>query len=153
QAFLTLLFLPRLEAGRCGEAARIKTDGKRILVDGSPLFLKGVDYSPFIAGDAPWTGATKVNFLNDLCEIRNTLHANAVRIYDPLPKEFYDAARQTGLWVIQGIYLPNAPNFLAVLGDMKGTVTAAIQAIHDRGGADVILAYAIGSGLDTQNVA
>ena len=90
-----VLFCLGLAWGGPGNAAEnlpeIRADGDLITVDGEPIFLKGVCYSPFIAGDAPGAaGAPRnVNFQNDLNEIRNVLNANAVRVYDPLPKAFY----------------------------------------------------------------
>ena len=32
---------------------RVSTSADAIFVDGKPLFLEGVDYSPYVAGDAP----------------------------------------------------------------------------------------------------
>jgi hypothetical protein len=88
-------------AALAGQEPRITVDGDRIAIDGVPTFLKGICYSPFIGGEAPWSPLPlkNVDFARDLGEIKDMLHANFVRIYDPLPKEFYDAARETGLWV------------------------------------------------------
>ena len=138
----------------------IRADGDLITVDGEPIFLKGVAYSPFIAGDAPWTpGAPRnVNFQDDLNEIRNVLNANAVRVYDPLPRAFYDAARNAGVWVIQGFFVPNPDanvdllnaDFLAAL---QTDLRNAIDELNRIGAADVILAYVIGSGISTTSIA
>jgi hypothetical protein len=145
--------------GPAGQEPRVTIDGDRILIDGVPTFLKGICYSPFIAGEAPWSPwpLRNVDFAADLREIKDVLHANFVRIYDPLPKEFYDAAREAGLWVIQGFFIPDPPgmNLLdpAYVNAQKADLATKIRDIHTRGGSDVILAYAIGNGLRTEIIA
>ena len=102
---------------------RVSTSSDAILVDGSPLFLQGVSYSPFIAGDAPGGSMGNVNFRNDLREIRDVLHANTVRVFDAMPEMFYREGRDAGLLVILGIYIPDSeaagalsPRFLLTAG-------------------------------------
>lgn len=154
-----------LLAGSLG-AAEIAASDDHILIDGSPLFLKGVCYSPFIAGDAPWTGSgpSKVTLQKDVKDIKDLLHANAARLYDPLPKTFYDAARQNGVWVIQGIFLPfdagshaqDPPGYLLTptyLAAQKNRIKSAIDSIHSMAASDTILAYVLGNGFDSQVVA
>lgn len=133
----------------CGEG--FSTDRDFILADGQQVFLKGVDYSPHTGGDVPGGPITKVDMAQDLQEIKEVLGANAVRIYNPLPKEFYDAARENGLYVIQGIWLnPNPPGgFFAYLDEAKTTIRGAIDTIHAHGASDVVIAYVLGSGFDT----
>jgi hypothetical protein len=146
--------------GPTGQDPEITTEGDTILVDGTPIFLKGICYSPFIAGEAPWTPPPlrNVDFAADLREIKTELHANAVRIYDPLPKAFYDAARAEGLWVIQGFFIPSDPPDSNLwtqdfVNAQKADLATKIKDIHDRGGADVILAYVIGNGIRTETIA
>jgi exo-beta-1,3-glucanase (GH17 family) len=142
---------------------RVTVDGEAILIDGVPTFLKGVCYSPFIAGGSPGQERVRVNFDEDLREIKERLGANAVRIYDPLPAEFYAAASRWGLWVIQGFFLDDSPTsgarkeptFLltpAYVRAQENVLTAKINLVHQRGGSEVILAYVIGSGLSTEVV-
>src|SRR5262245_45500976 len=82
-------------AGARAAAPVVTISADSILVGGSPLFLKGVDYSPYILGDDPGTGPIHVDFKKDLLELKNRLHANAVRIYSPLPAAFYQAVNET----------------------------------------------------------
>lgn len=135
-------------------APSIETDDDRIVIDGAPTFLKGVCYSPFIAGDVPGAPPGRVDFANDLREIRETLHANAVRIYEPLPRAFYDEARRNGLWVLQGFFIPGAPDLLAptFLAEQRAAIESGVARVFDAGGGDIVLAYVLGSRLPTQSV-
>ena len=141
---------------------RVSTSPDAILVDGSPLFLQGVSYSPLIAGDVPGGPIRNVNFRDDLREIRDVLHANAVRIFDPMPEQFYREARDAGLWVIQGIFIPDseaagavAPRFLltpAFLAAQKERITDVVRRVNESGAEEVILAYVIGSALSSDAI-
>ena len=141
---------------------RVSTLGDSILVDGKPLFLEGVDYSPYVAGDAPGGPIGNVNFRDDLLEIRDVLHANAVRVYDAMPEAFYREARDAGIWVIQGIYIPDseasgavAPRWLltpAFVSAQKEHITDVVRRVNESGAEDTILAYVIGSGLSSDAI-
>ena len=140
---------------------RISTSHDSILVDGSPIFLKGVCYSPSIGGDGPGE-FNNVNFRDDLLEIRDVLHANAVRVYDAMPEQFYREARDAGLWVIQGIFIPDseaagavAPRWLktdAFVAAQKQHITDVVRRVNESGAEDAILAYVIGSGLSSDAI-
>jgi len=136
------------------------TQGRRIHMNGEPFFLRGIDYSPFIAGDAPWTSMRHADPFDDLREIKEVLHANAIRVYQTLPKTVYDAARENGLFVIQGIHLqvdgpwPGSPECRttpmdllepAFFGGMKRHVIAEIDEIHHLGASDVVLCFVVGN--------
>ena len=145
-----------LLGGPAGDLPVIRADGDLLTVDGKPIFLKGVAYQPYIAGDAPWTGVMHVDFQKDLMEIKNDLHANAVRVYNPLPRGFYDAAREAGIWVLQGFFIPDSDNLLdpQFLGDRRRELQDAVDLLlRDYGAGDVILAYVIGSGLQPRSIA
>jgi len=152
RAALALCALSAWPAPARAAAPAIAANADNILIDGSPLFLKGVDYSPYILGDDPGTGPLHVDFKKDLLEIKNNLHANAVRIYNPLPAAFYQAVNETwkdgpGLWVIQGVYLPpDPPSFITALPDYQATVEAAVDWVYSAGGEQHLLAWVLGSG-------
>ncbi|MBI4602577.1 MAG: hypothetical protein HY721_11515 [Planctomycetes bacterium] len=134
--------------GQC--AGRVGKQGTQILVDGQPFFLKGICYSPFIAGDVPWVGSLRnVNFDNDMRAIKETLHANAVRVYQVLPKAFYDACRKHGLWVVQGIHLQVEegvdPFEATAFKTLKDHVIAEVDKINLSRAGDVVLCYAVGN--------
>src|SRR5512145_3001710 len=89
-------------------AARIEARQDLIHIDGQPLFLKGIDYNPYLCGDSPGTANLRVDFRSDLRQMKENLYANTVRVYGPMPRAFYEAAREMRLWVIQGIYISDA---------------------------------------------
>jgi len=132
----------------------VTTSGNQILLGGKPYFVKGICYSPFIAGDAPWVGSlTHVSFAKDMKEIKELLHANTLRVYQVLPKAFYDAARANGLMVIQGIHLQVDETTdifeAAAFKRLKDHVLAEISRVHIARASDVILAYSVGNEMSS----
>lgn len=137
------------------------TSGRQILMNGEPFYLKGIDYGSFIAGDAPWTKMKNADPEEDLAEIKHVLNANVVRVYQALPKKFYNAARENGLFVIQGIHFqvdaPEPSTSSACLdtdvdlfdppifNGLKKHVLAQVRTIHRYKASDVILGYVAGN--------
>jgi hypothetical protein len=131
------------------------TRGRELLMNGEPFFLQGLDYSPFIAGDAPWSSMTKADPFEDLREIKE-LGANSIRTYQSLPKSVYDAARENGLFIVQGIHLQidiptGACETLDLFDDFfekhKEHVLAEIDEINMAGASDVVLCHVVGNEL------
>jgi hypothetical protein len=165
------LLRERVEALRIGPPSFGVDRAKRqILMNGEPFFLKGIDYSPFIAGDAPWTPIEIAKPADDLRDIGTNLHANSIRVYQSVSKKVYDAARENGIFIIQGIHLqvdckcfckctlecpqgshPDCPGAGCDLLDpcffeaQKQHVIEEIDEVHKAGGDDVVLCFVVGN--------
>ncbi len=140
---------------------KFSVQGRAIYLNEEPFYLKGIDYSPLIAGDAPWSCARRADPFADMKEIREKLHANAIRVYQTLPKTVYDAARANGLFVIQGIHLqidnkpePGDPGCATtdldllkppLYDQLQEHVRSEVEEVHNLFASDVVLCWVVGN--------
>lgn len=81
----------------------IEIDGRRILVDGEPIEIRGVCWSPVAVGDRP--PADFAGYAAEDIALMRAAGINAVRTYDSITDEAtLDALAAAGIWVLPTVY-------------------------------------------------
>lgn len=109
--------------------------GQRLLVDGEPLHLKGINWNPIGRGGThPW-GLDFAGFVAKDSELMESAGINAVRTYEPLTdRAVLDLLWQRGIFVINSVYSYGG-------ADVQSAVDV-VQAVKDH---PAILMWAVGN--------
>ncbi len=119
-------------ASGCKKAIKVSIKGQRIYVNGKLYFIKGICYNPFYPnrGNGPlaFTCASREEKERDFRLIKEA-GFNTIRIYAPMPDEFYDLADKYGLKIIEPIL--NTGSYLNVKNHntLKECINSAISRV------------------------
>ncbi len=126
-------------AGTAGSAGAgetgIRLDGRRLLVDGVPLHLRGVCWNPVKKGgthpaDLDFAGAAPGD-----AALMEAIGINVVRTYEPVTStSVLDVLHDHGIYVLMGTYVYG--------GDAASVVTARVEAVADH---PAILGWVLGN--------
>lgn len=84
---------------------RIQVVGKQILVDGTPLHLKGVAWNPVPKGGAHPADLDFSSAVEEDAKLMKKMGINAVRTYEPITdKQVLDILWGQGIWVVNSVY-------------------------------------------------
>lgn len=84
---------------------RIQVVGKQILVDGTPLHLKGVAWNPVPKGGAHPADLDFNAAVEEDAKLMRTMGINAVRTYEPITDKWVlDTLWSQGIWVVNSVY-------------------------------------------------
>eukprot|EP00435_Cladocopium_sp_Y103_P061611 s423_g23.t1 len=84
---------------------RIQVVGKQILVDGTPLHLKGVAWNPVPKGGAHPADLDFSSAVEEDAKLMKTMGINAVRTYEPITEKWVlDTLWSQGIWVVNSVY-------------------------------------------------
>lgn len=89
------------------EGEQVSVQGRRILVDGKPLFLKGVNWNPVPKGGSQKLGGVHFRgFVESDGEMMAAAGINAVRTYEPITDtEVLDILWRKGIYVLNTVYI------------------------------------------------
>lgn len=140
------------------QVVRFTTNGPQVLLDGNPIFIKGVCYSPAPIGanpifEAPYgdyfTGEYLELWKRDLPLIAN-LGANTIRVYgwnnNADHKMFLDFCAKHNLWVIITFFLGTAKE--TPINDPHGVLDAFSSQVARYAGHPAILAWSFGNEIN-----
>lgn len=85
--------------------------GDDIYMYGKQFFIKGVGYSPWRPGFWPGTHKVDINHIKHDMEMIRKAGFNTVRTWDAMEEDGLKAAKDNGLFVIQGIWIDPKRNF------------------------------------------
>ncbi|MBI3323762.1 MAG: hypothetical protein HYZ92_00590 [Candidatus Omnitrophica bacterium] len=139
-----------VHAGSSG-SPRVEVRGEWLYVDGEPFLVKGVGYSPFRPGQAPWNSSVGLDVMAaDFAKIRQA-GFNTIRTWSALTPEQLALAREHQLMVLQGIWVdPKAPftsdGFESMLLQVVG------REVERSRRSDNVLALLVGNELSPERV-
>lgn len=134
---------------------KIEVDNKKILLNGKPIFLKGICY----LYDSPVHGVTMKpeQYIPDL-SILKEMGVNAIRSHFPFTTEFYEECDKLGIliWIETPIYCIYPPDNKSntEFSDLRFSELASTMieemVIHARNHPSVVI-YGLGNECNTQN--
>ncbi len=153
----------RLASGRRPEAARtaarvgddrrrVEVRGEWFYVGGEPFLVKGIGYSPYRPGQAPWRDRVELSVMER--DFRRIAEAgfNTLRTWSPLSGEALELAERHGLMVLQGIWIEHKGGYASEAFQQAMLSAVARETERAKGHAN-ILALLIGNELMPEQAA
>jgi hypothetical protein len=120
--------------GGAGEKG-IRIDGRRLLVDGVPLHLRGVCWNPVGKGETHPGGLDYPGAAPGDAALMQAIGVNVIRTYEPITSTAaLDTLWEHGIYVLNGTYVYG--------GDPASVVTARVEAVADH---PAILGWVLGN--------
>jgi len=137
--------------GHAPAQAKVERRGDWLYVDGEPFLVKGVGYSPYRPGQAPWSGQIRNDVMaTDFAMIKQA-GFNTIRTWRPLTLEQLALAKKQGLMVLQGIWIdPNGNLGTETFRD--AAVDIVRREVERIKGHDEVLTVVVGNELDPSKV-
>ena len=110
-------------------------DGRRLLVDCEPFFLRGVCWNPVKKGETHPAGLDYPGAVAGDAALMSAIGINVVRTYEPLTNtSVLDALYAQGIYVLNGVYVYG--------GDAASVVTGRVNMVKDH---PAILGWVLGN--------
>ncbi|HEY3493322.1 MAG TPA: glycoside hydrolase family 2 TIM barrel-domain containing protein, partial [Polyangiaceae bacterium] len=118
----------------CAEEG-ILVEGRRLIVDCQPFFLRGVCWNPVPKGQTHPAGLDYAGAVAADAALMSAIGINVVRTYEPLTNtSVLDALHARGIYVLNGVYVYG--------GDAASVVTARVNMVKDH---PAILGWVLGN--------
>jgi len=135
----------------------IKIAGRRILVDGTPFSIKGVDYAPTPIGYSPeagWNlpdyGSSDIGIYDRDFAILGRMNCNAIRTWGDVPLALLDKAKEYDLRVICGFWIDYGLNLADTL--VRTSLIDSFRTyVSNRRDKSAVLMWSIGNEQNFQN--
>ncbi|MBI4341247.1 MAG: hypothetical protein HY598_03075 [Candidatus Omnitrophica bacterium] len=130
---------------------RIAVRGEWVYVDGEAFLVKGVGYSPYRPGQAPWTHQPELAVMERDFQRIAAAGFNTIRTWAPLSGAALALARRHGLMVLQGLWVERRSDYGSP-AFQEAMLQMVRKEVERAKGHDNVLAILVGNELFPESV-